>query len=287
MKNILRMVLGWSLVLVGSAQAGNTVETQIHDLIGGNADGIGKVLSQADGRVYRLQTQSLQWPILEDARKSQSWVKLEVSEKGEILSVARIAAPQQDESDEIEKSLIDMGPQNQTFAPSRFRSVAEVTRLFNGLENNHRKRSQCFQRAMLWSYGLWANRGIHTVKLFMFFTREYIQRYNYDWWFHVTPAVYVGDDIYTIDRTFTDRPLTLKEWTDSFIESKRACPIITHYREYESRPYGEHCLIRAVPMYHYQPADIETSDTTGIPRTRFLSGDIEAAKGARRRFGLE
>jgi hypothetical protein len=166
------------------------------------------------------------------------------------------------------------------YQPTVFQSYDEVKKVFDdymplGFKTGSWGRpSQCYQRAELWSYNLYRNYHINPMKVFIFYTHTYRSAYNFDWWFHVAPYVLVKNpstqqlEEYVLDPIFVDEPLSMKPWTDLFLESHRKCAEFVPYekfrREVESgndAVYGkEHCYIVRVPATDYDPTDVEARE---------------------------
>jgi hypothetical protein len=166
------------------------------------------------------------------------------------------------------------------YHPTVFHSYDEMKNVFDhhmplGFKTGTWGRvSQCYQRAELWSYNLYRNLQINPMKVFIFYTHTYRRAYDFDWWFHVAPYTLVRNpstqqlEEYVLDPIFVDEPLTMKPWTDLFLESHRKCaefvPFEKFRREVENGPdavYGkEHCYIVRVPATDYDPTDVEARE---------------------------
>lgn len=168
------------------------------------------------------------------------------------------------------------------YAPTPLASLEQASQLFNGFNLKVWSRSQCYQRAHIWAYDLWTLYGIRSMKNFLFFTRRYIREFNYKWWFHVAPLVLVGDQQILMDPTFTDEPLPLRKWSDEFMQNHVNCPVVNSYSDYEDHQEAEYCYIQQVPMYYYQPLDVEALDKNGVQVNTFRSKDLEHMEKAKR-----
>lgn len=121
----------------------------------------------------------------------------------------------------------------QNYQPTILGSVAEAQRLFDE-ERNLSHDSQCHERAMVWSYDMFRNRQVKSMKVMMFYTQRFRTEFKhkskglfgsstsiYKWWYHTAPAVYVKTDIgivpYVLDREFLDRAVRLNEWSYHFL----------------------------------------------------------------------
>jgi hypothetical protein len=157
-------------------------------------------------------------------------------------------------------------------------SYAEANSIFRGMNRSYRNKSECTDRAHVWTYEEWKKHGLISKKVFLFFTNTYIRRYNYHWWFHVSPYTLVnstgGITEYVMDRRYSAYPLTMKNWTDIFIRSKRHCPVTT-YRHYRANKYGvEHCFAVKSSMYNRLPLHVRQQEDNGRVQTAFSTSEV-------------
>lgn len=296
----------FSLLVSASASVARAAErskldTRIVDVLAPQASGESyQVLSAQDGRVYEIDaTDSGLVARVEKLRSSGTPVRMtlegdRVVAADEITGVAR--AEYADSLEGAETSVLrgELGEtsRDHLVAPhvnaagyevSALATVAEAATLFDGLESLSSK-SQCYQRAHLWSLQMWNQRQIKSKKVFLFFTRRFIRQYRYKWWFHVAPFVSAAGQETVLDPTFTHGPLEMRAWTDSFVTSHAACPEVSTYAEYENNQEAQHCYTLKLPMYYYQPRDGEALDRGQVVAS-WRQWDINHAAGARRRRG--
>jgi hypothetical protein len=174
-------------------------------------------------------------------------------------------------------------------------SQNEARKIYNELPLNiFKSKSQCHQRAHYWSVGLEKNKKIRSLKAYIFFTDRYNREFDYDWDYHVAPALVVHDSgkhqVLVLDPTFVSAPrnataeekmrfhngpVTLSEWADYFVfptkDRNFHCPIIDEYRQFSRFQELHYCYILLTPMYNYIPDSlaVETS-----PRTEWRTGDL-------------
>jgi hypothetical protein len=187
----------------------------------------------------------------------------------------------------------------QTVAPARVEPIIEVTpggmasynpsiielttatQVFQGMRRNYQSQSQCYNRAHIWTYEEFKRSSLRSNKLFLFFTSRYIRKYNYKWWFHVTPMVYVGgsnqSNWMTLDRRYTSRPLRTKTWTNIFMHNDALCPVVYKYSNYRSRQQERDCYLFPASMYYWQPSDLKRLEETGLVKTRYFSEETDHA----------
>ncbi len=168
-----------------------------------------------------------------------------------------------------------------SYDPTVVDSPLTAAQIFGRMNRRTQIFSQCYNRAHVWSYEEFKRSGLKSKKLFMFFTSDYIRKYRYKWWFHVSPMILVRDTEAVvervIDREFTKSPLAVKAWTDMFIKSKRVCPVVYHYSDYRDHQQTEHCYLMPVSMYYWQPRDMENQERTGGYKTDFVQADVNHA----------
>lgn len=166
------------------------------------------------------------------------------------------------------------------FEATPIRSYTLASRYFRGSRYN-RKASECFNRSMVWSYEWWKKYKIKSNKLFIFFSRAYIRKYNYKWWFHTAPMVKVRINgkltERMMDRKFTKQPMSVRGWTNTFMRNNARCKPITKYSEYADFPYTGWCFIQKTHMYTYQPADLQMYEAWGYSKDHFEMREVAGA----------
>jgi hypothetical protein len=226
-----------------------------------------------NGRVARLSENKEEGirENLQTALSENSLLKIQISKDGEIVGIEFAPAAMKSFSSE------DPITGFKDFRPTQLQSYNEAQNIFQNLNRRHQRDSQCYNRAHIWAFEEWRRIGLKSLKLFMFFTKSYIWEYKYDWWFHVTPLTYVGNTPYTLDRTFNRSPLSIKSWTLGFIKSRRDCPIIYRYSQYEQNQMTEHCYLIPATMFFWQPRDLENSEQTGRYKNSFVPAEVNHA----------
>ena len=165
----------------------------------------------------------------------------------------------------------------------------EIFDQLNGTDHKKgflRKGAQCFQRAHYWAYEMTREQaGLHSYKIFLFYTQRYRGTYREKWWFHVAPVILVNNVPMVMDYLFEEHPLPIKKWTDDFIDSKTPCKVMHSLSDYN---YDTHdavngdsslmCIIRIVPMYYYQPWDLDAFDQHGTTVNDFRPNELDMAR---------
>ncbi len=284
--------MGLTLIL-GSNVHAKTINTRIFELFDSHKEPKTFVESTADRMVYWIPNEQVELrKLLELAQNKGTPIRLKVTTDREIKGVTPLS------TEDAEKYTDDLMKANasdaelieehleansaQEYYPTVLSSYARAQSVFYS-QSPLRPRSQCYQRAHVWAHNLYVDQGLKTMKVFLFFTKKYIAEYNYKWWFHVSPFTYykndqgLGTEI-VLDRTFTDSPLHMKEWTEEFMEPGMTCPTVDTYAEYASNQWSRYCYLRKVPMYYYQPLDVEALDHQGRVLHGFISSQVDQAR---------
>lgn len=239
------------------------------------------VLSGADGRIYKIpknkETEALMKSLLGQV------VKLEYREAGSeaLITNITLANPA-----EVDPTVMDLNHfqynELRKFAPTDLQTLEKATDIFNNMMNDGDKsRSQCFKRAHIWAYDMWSQLGINSEKIFIFYTRRYIDLEEFEWWFHVAPLVTVNGQKYAMDGTFMKYPVSEKEWIKRFIHTdKITCPVVEDYRTFEKNQWSRLCYIMKVPMYHFRPLDIQNRDEGREKRNNWILDELQDARRA-------
>ncbi|MAZ47466.1 MAG: hypothetical protein CME65_02820 [Halobacteriovoraceae bacterium] len=142
---------------------------------------------------------------------------------------------------------------------SRLSSYNDAQDIMDDMNRRTRDKSQCYNRAHMWTYETLIQSQVSLGKIWLFFTRKYIRDYNYKWWFHVAPYTEVNDsnNVYVLDKGFTSVPYNQENWKDLFMRNKAHCPEITSYSEYENNPEEEYCYLMKSSQYYWQPYQLE------------------------------
>jgi hypothetical protein len=207
----------------------------------------------------------------EELPKVGQRIEVELDEDNKLLSI--LTLPPKEKATE-EKEFSYAMDEDATILDS----YGDLTTLFNRMNRSWKANTECTDRAHIWSYEEWKRSGHVSKKVFLFFTNTYIRRYNYHWWFHVSPYNLVKDGNstieYVVDRKYTSTPRTMKSWTDIFIKSKRSCPVAT-YRHYRANKYGsEHCFAVKSNMYNRLPLHVRNEEDSGRVQTAFSTSEV-------------
>jgi hypothetical protein len=271
----LRSILVMGLFFAASfAQAGQTL-TNVTAVVESGRTRRMLVLSSVDGRVYKAERNREMKAYLESLRGLNvqiSWNQ--VGPERVITAITPVGNVSQDVNFFAPSA-------NRDVEPTDVGTLERAVAIFNGLNDTNKTRSQCFKRAHMWSFDMWSRLGVISQKIYIFYTRRYIELQDFDWWFHVAPVVRAGGVDYALDRAFTKKPLTIREWKDKFLNKNITCPTITHYDEYYNNQWSRLCYLRLMPMWYFRPADIRDLDREGIVKNNW---DLAELQDARRAF---
>lgn len=206
-------------------------------------------------------------------RQSNQNLAVELDKNFNIVSVKSVAPTENDQEEDQEEEINS----NLSYQPTVLNTLSDANNILKKMRGDYNKEGECYNRAYVWTYEAFKRTGLNSMKLFMFFTNHYIRTYRFDWWFHVTPMVFVGSTKRTLDRRYTSSALQTKDWTDVFIKSKRTCPTIKKYKSYENNQEKEDCYLLPVSMYYIVPRDIEKRDLSGVEKDHFIRTEIDRA----------
>lgn len=166
------------------------------------------------------------------------------------------------------------------YIPTTIASMDIAKKYFREARYNP-KDSQCFNRAMVWSYEWWRDHSLKSNKLLIYFTRNYIRRYNFEWWFHIAPYVHIMENGKVVERVmdvkYSRGPSEFTRWTNLFMRNDAPCQVITKYSDYADHPYSGECYIQRTNMYTYQPADLQMNEAWGYTKEKFNMDEVRGA----------
>lgn len=220
--------------------------------------------------------------LLEEVKNSVgAEVEADLDGKYSLKSFHVTQAPSSSENDLSLKNLPFVDPP--AYEPTSI-SAAQVQEIFQTLNPNFKRLSECSDRAHVWAYDVFKKSGIKSQKAFILFTASYINRVRFKWWFHVAPMFTVGDQKMITDVMYKDRAVTLKEWSDMMVFSLRDCKMTTKFSEYDVNPQTEDCYMIHTNMYYRLPGDIHEEETRGVYRSSW--NDFEVTSSRSRAFNI-
>lgn len=251
--------------------------TQIHDIDYGTKEGDEVLVLLKSGHVAKLrETNSLLEKNFVNQKSKDVWYNVTLDDDRYITSIEKTEAPITVEhviKKNDEKALME-------YVPTTIASLEVAKKYFREARYNP-KESQCFNRAMVWSYEWYRKHSVRSNKMFIYFTRTYIRRYNFEWWFHVAPLVHVSENGKVVekmmDRKYSSGPLDVNKWSNLFMRNDAPCSVITKYSEYADFPYTGDCYIQRSNMYTYQPADLQMNEAWGYTKDNFNMTEVRQA----------
>jgi hypothetical protein len=233
-----------------------------------------------DGRLLRIDpTDEAALNRFKIVEKTGDFVDFDADRVGAFHLISHFAVVPAEPSADFAEKLAPRSTVNVDYTPTDLGTYEVAQATFKKLTWNLRRRSQCYQRAENWVYEMWTSSKIYSMKTFMFFTRKYINDYGYDWWFHVTPFVVVAGTQYMMDRTFTNAPLNRQDWTANFMPKNVSCPVVEKYSDYSQHQQDQLCYHIQVPMYYYQPLNVEAMEK-GVFVTDWVPWELAHARRA-------
>lgn len=168
----------------------------------------------------------------------------------------------------------------QDYVPTTIANM-KIAKAYHTEARYNPKESQCFNRAMVWSYEWWKKHSLKSNKILIYFTRTYIRRYNFEWWFHIAPYVHVMHEGKVVERVmdikYTRNPLEITKWANIFLRNDAPCPIIKKFSDYADYPYSGECFLQRTHMYTYQPADLQMYEAWGYKKENFIMDELRGA----------
>ena len=171
---------------------------------------------------------------------------------------------------------------NTKYIPTTIESMDVAKKYFREARRTWKEETQCFNRAMVWTYEWWLEHSLKSNKILVFFSRNFIRRFNFEWWFHIAPYVHVKDGETVVERVmdvkYSSGPISFQRWTDIFTRGRKyVCPIITKYSDYADYPYTGECYLYRTNMYTYQPADLEMAEAWNYEKNNFIYEEVKGA----------
>ncbi len=270
-------IFGLLLILFSfHSHANREIISQIYQIDNGIKKSDDVLVLLTNGHVLKISDQDKKrFPPSSYEKSLNEWYQFKLDKNRFIKSMKIIPSPQ--------KSLNFSHPLSLGFldyTPTTIKTLS-LARRYHAQARYNPKESQCFNRAMVWAYEWWKNHEIRSNKIFIFFTRSYIRKFNFEWWFHVAPYVHVLKDGKVVERVmdikYTSGPLQIPSWTNLFMKNNASCPVITKYSDYADFPYEGDCYIQRTHMFTYQPADLQMYEAWGYSKTNFNFNEVKAA----------
>ena len=201
--------------------------------------------------------------------EEQELIEAQLDERSTLVSFKKLSPPSLKSMESM--NLISYETTRPVFETSVVPNKEEAWNIFNRFNHNYKRVSECSDRAHVWAFDELKRTGTKSMKAFIFFTNSYINSARMKWWFHVAPMyrVQVGNSAedYVMDYMYHDRPLKVKEWTDSYVFSKQNCKVTTKFSEYDANSLSESCYMIFESMYYRLPSEIHDQEKRGLFKT--------------------
>ncbi|MBD64660.1 MAG: hypothetical protein CME62_05610 [Halobacteriovoraceae bacterium] len=177
------------------------------------------------------------------------------------------------------------------YTPSVINSEQELKNIFYSLPNTNKwtakPLTQCFNRAHFWAKYMEDKFSVDSMKIFIYFTQKFQREVSDKWWFHVASLINFNGELYVLDNTFFNRPVTIKTWEEYFLRKlyrgngleDYRCKNINFMSEYHDskNQNKEYCNIQITSMYYWEPKDMEQLEVDQIPRDQFEKAELLTA----------
>jgi hypothetical protein len=237
------------------------------------------VLKLSDGSIGFWNHKNLTNVKPNDLKESGVNIDIIIDENQDVVALNLVSSlmPQRITTPEINATNVD-----QPYTPTILESYAVAREVLASFNTDTIEGAQCYDKAHRWVYDEYAGHGTKLMKIFLFFSDDYVERVHFKWWFHAAPFTQLRMSGQTTERvldpTFSGYPLKFKLWTDLFMSNKVDCKEITSYKEYSGNPHTSDCFIQRTPMYTWQPRDLEAIATGTYPqKTAFIPWEIDWA----------
>jgi hypothetical protein len=253
----------FSLALTTSILQAEIIKSRIHSV----EDGI---IRFENGRVAFLDFQKVDLA-------ADEFVEAQIDDRSSLQSLKSLAPPEMRAFKNFHFQPEETTPP--VFEPTVVQGLEEAKKIFHRSNPQYKRISECTDRAHIWAHEEFKLSGTKSRKVFVFFTASYINSVRFKWWFHVAPLYTVnagGLKELVMDYRFTDRPMTVKEWTDQFVYTKRDCKVTTKFSEYDVNPQTENCYLIFESMHYKLPGEIHEQETAGRYKTVTTESELKA-----------
>ncbi len=249
--------------------------TQIHDIDYGVDKNDEVLVFLTSGHVAKLRnSDGLLNRTFMMSEKKNDWFHIKMDDNRFITDITPAQAPVETAPDE------DIAKGMMSYVPTTIASM-DIAKKYHREGRYNPKESQCFNRAQIWSYEWWRNHSLRSMKILIYFTRTYIRRYNFEWWFHIAPYVHVMENGKVVERVmdikYSRGPMEFQKWANLFLRNDAPCRMITKYSDYADYPYTGECYFQRTHMYTYQPADLQMLEAWGYNKTNWNMDEVRQA----------
>jgi hypothetical protein len=271
-------LLVMSIMLLPHARASSNITSQIHEIDFGASQEEEVLVYLKSGDVARVHKNNLE--ILEKLQSTQfskKWFKFTLNPDRVITAAKIIKMPKVTGFNKL------LSLEDPDYVPTTVANMSIAKSYISEGKVPTKELTQCFNRAMVWSYEWWRNHSLKTNKVFIFWPKEYVRKYSFKWWFHVSPYVHVLDSDGVVKERVMDvkwlsRPYQFQDWADYHSSKDVKCKVVKNYSEYADHPFEtDRCYFIRANMYTWQPADLEMKEAWGYTKGAFNMDEIRAA----------
>lgn len=279
-----------SLIALSFSAFAAPIETQIHDILEPAKGENEYVILATDGNVYDINAKDTELvDMAYDALETKSIITIDTNN----LSVVKGIMNKKKGIKEIQfisNEIPEFAPLTldapavvrdplANYSLTTLNSMSEANRYFSTMKTQTKWRSQCYNRAHVWSYEMKTDYRVNSGKMWIFFSAKYIKDYDYKWWFHVAPYVEVAGEAepVVLDREFSRRPQRLTTWKNVYMKNNARCLHTQNYTTYEDNKWSEWCFIMKSSMYYWQPFNLENLDKEGTAKRGFVTSELKRA----------
>ena len=156
---------------------------------------------------------------------------------------------------------------------------SEIQNIWNRMNPYMKRKSECSDRAHVWTNDEFQKTGVKSQKAFLLLTDTYIRRTGFKWWFHVAPLyTTTSGKKFVMDYQFLDHPVSYTEWKNLLVFSKRDCVTEFSFLQYDAgADQTQDCYEKHAPMYYYVPGDMGSAEQ-GRGKTGWSMGEVNGAR---------
>lgn len=246
--------------------AATTITSQIHDVDHGNQMGDEVLVFLTSGNVVKVSPSNLgMLETFQDSKGSDNWFTFTIDDKRYIKKMKEVESPYKSLPANDQKMLqIDIDPYEQPYTPTTLPSMQKAKQYI--AESRHpitTRVTQCFNRAMIWTYEWWKKHSMRSQKVFVFWPKAYVRKYGHEWWFHVAPYAHVMDTDGVVKERVMDvkwisYPIEFQKWHDYHAPKDVKCRVVEKYSDFANYPWdADRCYFIRTHMYTWQPQDLE------------------------------
>ncbi len=276
----MRFLIGLGFLLSFPLFASSQFLSQIHHIESNSRPDESSLVFLTSGRVVQVtRDQTTFLDKLNNAQQSKAWLHISVNDNREVKAINKGRNPYDKSLDT--KLVEEQEGMLEDYSPSIIASLSDAQELFRDHRSTKEGETQCYNRAEGWTYDWRTKRNVYSKKIWIFFTAKYVRKYNFEWWFHVSPMVHVNIDGQikerVMDMKYARGPLDTKSWTDIFMKDDALCPTVTTYADHADYPESGTCFLQKTSMYFYQPVDLELQEKFGTNKTSWVASEVVQA----------